>query len=125
MASSTNDLDVGSGNRDEGTLPLLVAEASGTLEGNSGSVLELGKVKGGTGRNSDVVQDDRSARSLALDGGSSIGECAARTSVQARRSSRDERASAEEEGCECKGNHDECSLERVTLEMNVRLLCEK
>ena len=104
VAGGTLDGDLGTGDRDERTLPLLVAEASGTLEGNSGSVLELGKVKGGTGRNSDVVQDDRSARGLALDGRGSVRKCAAGTSIQARGNSRHKRASAEEERS-FDGNH--------------------
>ena len=104
VAGSTLDGDLGTRDRDERTLPFLVAEAGGTLEGNGGSVLELGKVKGGTGGDSDVVQDDRSARGLALDGRGSVRECAAGTSIQARRNSRHKRASAEEERS-FDGNH--------------------
>lgn len=104
MTGSTLDGDLVTGDRDERTLPLLVTEAGGTLEGNGGSILELGQVESGTGGNIDVVQDDSSARGLALDGGGSVRECTAGTSIQARRNSRHERASAEEERS-FDGNH--------------------
>lgn len=105
VAGSTLDGDLGTGDRDERTLPLLVTEAGGTLEGDGGSVLELGQVKGGTGGDSDVVQDDGSARGLALDSGGSISECAAGTSIQARGNSRHKRTSAGKEERSFDGNH--------------------
>ena len=37
MASGANDFDVGSRNRDERALPLLVAEGGGALEGDGGA----------------------------------------------------------------------------------------
>lgn len=105
VAGGTLDGDLGTGHRDQRTLPLLVAEAGGALKCNGGSVLELGKVKGGTGRNSDVVQHDSSARGLALDSRGSVRESAASTSIQARGNSRHKRASAGEEERSFDGNH--------------------
>lgn len=67
------------------------------MEGDSGSVLEAGEIKGSAGRDGDVVQDNVGARGLALDGGGSVRECAAGTSIQARGNSSHKRTSAEEE----------------------------
>jgi hypothetical protein len=61
VASGTNDLDVGSRDRDERTLPLLVAECGGTLEGHGGTRLQLRQVQGGSSRNDHVVDDNGSA----------------------------------------------------------------
>jgi hypothetical protein len=110
VASSTGDLEVGSGDRDQRTLPLLVAEGGSTLEGDRGASLQLGQVQSSTSRDGHVLDDDGRARSLVLDGRSSISECAACTGVKAAGSSRDERTSAEKEGGKRKGNHDVGSL---------------
>ena len=68
--------DAGSGHRDQGAGPLFVSECRGTFESDLGASLELCKIKCGTGWDSDVAQDDCTARSLTLDGGSSGGESA-------------------------------------------------
>jgi hypothetical protein len=110
VARSTNYLDVGSGDGDERTLPLLVAESGGTLESDGGAGLQLREVQSSTRRNGHILDDNGSTRSLALDGRSGISESAACTGVKAARGSRDERTSAEEEGRKREGNHDVGSL---------------
>ena len=110
VAAGTDNLEVGSGDRDHGTIPLLVAERSGTLEGDGGTRLQPRQVQSHTGGDSHVLDDNGRARGLVLDGGSSISERAACTSVKAAGSSRDERTSAEKKGGKREGNHDVGSL---------------
>ena len=95
VTRSTVDGDLVTRDGDKRTRPLLVAEAGGTLESDGGSILELGKIKSGAGRDLNVVQDDVGARGLALDGRRSIRERAAGAGVQARRNSRHKSAGAE------------------------------
>lgn len=75
--TSAVDGDVVTGDGDEGTLPLLVTESGSTLEDNVGALLEVGQVKGGAGRNLDIVEGDGGARLLVLDGIGGVGESAA------------------------------------------------
>ena len=75
--TSAVDGDVVARDGDEGTLPLLVAESGGTLEDDVGTLLEVGQVEGGAGRDSNVVEGDSGARLLVLDGISGVGESAA------------------------------------------------
>lgn len=96
VARSTVDGDLVTRDGDKRTRPLLVAEAGGTLESDGGSILELGKIKSGAGRDLNVVQDDVGARGLALDGRRSIRERAAGAGIQARRNSRHKSAGAED-----------------------------
>jgi hypothetical protein len=110
VAAGTGDLEVGSGDRDERTLPLLVTKGGSTLEGNGGTSLQLGQVQCSTGRDGHVLDDDGSAGSLALDGRGGSSERAGCTSVKATGSSRDKRTSAEKEGGKREGNHDVGSL---------------
>ena len=67
-ASSTGNGDGSTGNADEGSFPLLVAEGSGALENDVGSALQASQVEGGTGRNSNIVKDNGGAGSLGLSG---------------------------------------------------------
>lgn len=96
VAGSTVDGDLVTRDGNKRTRPLLVAEAGGTLESDGGSILELGKIKSGTGRDLNVVQDDVCARGLALDGRRSIREGAAGAGIQARRNSSHKSAGAED-----------------------------
>lgn len=105
MAAGALDGDLGTGDRDEGALPLLVAEAGGSLEGDGGSVLELGQVEGLASRHGDVVQDDVGARSLGLGDRSGILEGAAGTGFELSRSSSYKGASAEKHSVKVSGNH--------------------
>ena len=104
MTRGTLDGDLGTGYRDEGAFPLLVAKASCALEGDGGSILKLSKVESSASGNSDVVQNDRGARGFSLNSRGSVSECAAGTSIQARGNSRHKCASAEEERS-FDGNH--------------------
>jgi hypothetical protein len=75
--TSAVDGDVVAGDGDEGTLPLLVTESGSTLEDNVGTLLEVGQVKSGAGRNLNIVEGDGGARLLVLDGIGGVGESAA------------------------------------------------
>lgn len=66
--ASAVDGDVVTGDRDEGTLPLLVTEGGGALEDDVGALLQVGQVEGGAGRNNKVAEGDGRARLLVLDG---------------------------------------------------------
>jgi hypothetical protein len=66
--SGTGDGDGCTGNTDERTSPLLVAEGSGALEDDVGTALQASQVEGGTGRDGDIVEDNSGASSLGLSG---------------------------------------------------------
>ena len=66
--TSAVDGDVVTGDGDEGTLPLLVAEGGGALEDDVGALLQVGQVEGGAGGNDEVAEGDGRARLLVLDG---------------------------------------------------------
>jgi hypothetical protein len=110
MAAGTGNFEVGPGDRDQGAIPLRVAEGGGTLEGDCGTRLQSCQVQNHFGGDSHVLNDNGRARALVLDGRSCISERAACTGVKAAGSSRDERTSAEKEGGKRKGNHDVGSL---------------
>lgn len=69
MAGSTFDSDIGSGDRDERTLPLLVAEGSLTLEDDLGSLLQTCQIESLAGGDLDVGESNGRAGSLGLHGG--------------------------------------------------------
>lgn len=86
--TSAIDSDVVTGDRNEGTLPLLVAESGGALEHNVGTLLKVGQVKGSAGRDGNVVESDGRARLLVLDrisGTAGTAEGAAGTLIKGRR----------------------------------------
>jgi len=66
-AGSTNDGELVTGDGDERTSPLLVAEGGGTLESNSGTGVQASQVKSGTGRDNSIADDDAGAGLLLLE----------------------------------------------------------
>ena len=82
VAGGTHHLDVGSGDGDERTCPLLVSKGRCALEGDSGTGLQAREVQGGTSRNSHAADDNISARSLVLDSCRSIGESASSAGIK-------------------------------------------
>jgi len=85
MAGSTFDGDIGSGDRDERTLPLLVAEGSLTLEDNLGSLLQTCQIESLAGGDLDIGESNGRAGSLGLHGGLGAlgaGEGTARAGLQ-------------------------------------------
>lgn len=111
VTRGTLDSDLLSGDRDQGALPLLVAERSSTGEGDSRAGREASQVEGGTGRDGDAVEDNAGAARLALDGTGSVGEGAASTLVENGGRSLD-RGGHEAEGGRERGNggnHDDLS----------------
>ena len=104
MAGSTVDLDVLTGEADEGTLPLLVTEGGLTLEGDLGAALEVGQIKSLTSGDLDVVKDDAGAGLLAGLSSRSGGEGAGRTALnELSRSSGSRRGGGD--GSSAEGEH--------------------
>ena len=75
--TSAIDSDGVTGDGDEGTGPLLVAEGGSALEDDVGTLGEVGQVEGGAGRDGNVVEGDGGARLLVLDSIGGVGESAA------------------------------------------------
>lgn len=68
MTARTLDGDVGTGEADQGTLPLLVVEGSSTLESDGSAVLEVGQIKSLASRDGNVLEHDVAAALLAIFG---------------------------------------------------------
>lgn len=77
VARGTFNDDVASRKGDERSLPLLVSKGCLSLEGDGSAGLESSHIKGSSGGNSNILEDDAGAAGLALDGRSSISESAA------------------------------------------------
>lgn len=122
MAGGTLNGDLSARDRDQGSFPLLVSEAGGPLEDDSGATVQLRKVESGSSWDSDVVKGNCRAAGLSLDNGSSVCESAAAASlVEVRRSGqgRYNGARAEKKSSKRECNH--FDNERVTEKTKKRV----
>lgn len=122
--TSAVDGNVVAGDGDERALPLLVTEGGGALEDDVGSLLEVGQVEGGAGRDRNVVEGDCGARFFVLDGSCGVGKGAA-VALGERSGSSDGRR-----GSQCHGGEgsEEMHGKRIDKRMNdwsknVKSLC--
>jgi len=76
------DSDSVTRNLNKGTNPLLVAKGGGTVKDNSGTLVKVGKIKGLTSGNSNVLKNNGRARLLTRNGLVSSGESTRSTSVK-------------------------------------------